>query len=64
MFADVRDDGLCNVPLDDAAAFADWKNKSSPHVSFKLEQHRGLSEGCLMDIQNDIANRKQKIQSK
>ena len=31
MFADGRDDGLRNVPLDDAAAFEDWKNKRGPH---------------------------------
>lgn len=34
MFADGRDDGLRNVPLDDAAAFADWKNKRGPHYEF------------------------------
>lgn len=34
MFADDRDDGLRNVPLDDAAAFADWKNKRSSHYEF------------------------------
>ena len=34
IFADGRDDGLHNVPLDDAAAFADWKNKRGPHYEF------------------------------
>lgn len=34
MFADGRDDGLRNVPLDDAASFADWKNKRGSHYEF------------------------------
>lgn len=34
MFADDRDDGLRNVPLDDAAAFADWKNKRGLYYEF------------------------------
>lgn len=34
MFADGRDDGLRNVPLDDAAAFADWKSKRGSHYEF------------------------------
>lgn len=34
MLADGRDDGLRNVSLDDAASFADWKNKRGPHYEF------------------------------
>ena len=34
MFADGRDDGLSNVPLDDAAAFAEWRNQKGPYYEF------------------------------
>ena len=34
MFADGRDDGLFNVPLDDAAAFAEWRNQKGPYYEF------------------------------
>ena len=34
MFADGRDDGLFNVPLDDAAAFAEWRNQEGPYYEF------------------------------
>lgn len=34
MFADGRDDGLSCVPLDDAAAFAEWHNQKGPYYEF------------------------------
>lgn len=34
MFADGRDDGLSCVPLDDAAAFAEWRNQKGPCYEF------------------------------
>ena len=34
MFADGRDDGLSCVPLDDAAAFAEWRNQKKPYYEF------------------------------
>ena len=34
MFADDRDDGLSGVPLDDAAAFAEWRNQKGPYYEF------------------------------
>ena len=34
MFADGRDDGLSCVPLDDAAAFAEWRNQKEPYYEF------------------------------
>ena len=34
MFADGRDDGLVNVPLDDAAAFEEWLHKKGPYYEF------------------------------
>ncbi len=34
MFADGRDDGLSNVPLDDDAAFAEWWNQKGPYYEF------------------------------
>lgn len=34
MFADGRDDGLSCVPLDDAAAFAEWRNQKGPYYEF------------------------------
>lgn len=34
MFADGRDDGLSNVPLDDANAFAEWRNQKGPYYEF------------------------------
>ena len=34
MFADGRDDGLSGVPLDDAAAFAEWRNQKGPYYEF------------------------------
>ena len=34
MFADGRDDGLFNVPLDDAAAFAEWRNQKGTYYEF------------------------------
>lgn len=36
MFADGRDDGLFNVPLDDAAAFAEWRNQKGPCYEFNV----------------------------
>ena len=34
MFADGRDDGLSCVPLDDATAFAEWRNQKGPYYEF------------------------------
>lgn len=34
MFADGRDDGLRNVPLDDAAAFEEWRNQKGSYYEF------------------------------
>ena len=34
MFADDRDDGLSCVPLDDATAFAEWRNQKGPYYEF------------------------------
>ena len=36
MFADGRDDGLSYVPLDDAAAFAEWRNQKGPYYECSL----------------------------
>ena len=34
MFADGRDDGLSNVPMDDVTAFAEWRNQKGPYYEF------------------------------
>lgn len=34
MYADGRDDGLVNVPLDDSAAFAEWRKEKGPYYEF------------------------------
>lgn len=34
MFADGRDDGLFGVPMDDAAAFAEWRDQKGPYYEF------------------------------
>ena len=34
MYADCRDDGLINVPMDNAEAFAEWLNEKGPYYKF------------------------------